>query len=160
MQSIYDLLLPGKPVWDLCCDHGYMGLNAYKSGSFTEVYFVDQVEHIIARLKERFEEEHYRAESPSQAYFLPLRGEDVDRPLKGSVVIAGVGAFTIFKIVQSLHTKGLLQAHRLILCPQRDDQKLKEFFHEEQNFGYTFCNEHGDVLERGRVRKLLIFDKN
>ncbi|WP_374077803.1 tRNA (adenine(22)-N(1))-methyltransferase TrmK [Bdellovibrio bacteriovorus] len=160
MQLIYDLLLPGKPVWDFCCDHGYLGLNAYESGLFPEVYFVDKVEQIIARLKKRFDEEYYRAESPSQAYFFSQMGERVEQPLRGSIVIAGVGAFTIFKILQEMNKKGLLHAERLILCPQRDEEKLREFFLQNHNFGYRLCNEHYEVEERGRTRKLLIFDKN
>ncbi|WP_295901469.1 SAM-dependent methyltransferase [uncultured Bdellovibrio sp.] len=160
MQLIYDLLLPGKPVWDFCCDHGYMGLNAYESGLFPEVYFVDKVEHIIAQLKTRFENEYHRVDSPAQAHFLAQQGEEIARPLRGSVVVAGVGAFTIFKIIQSLHEKGHLEAERLILCPQRDEEKLLQFFAGRANFGYELSNEHYEVVERGRTRKLLIFDKN
>lgn len=159
MQLIYDLLMPGEPVWDFCCDHGYLGLNAYESGLFPEIYFVDQVEHIIARLQKRFDTKYYREESPVQAHFLSQPGEGVERPLRGTVVIAGVGAHTIFKIICGVHGKGLLQARRLILCPQRDEEKLIEFFLSERNFGYQLSDEHYEVEERGRLRKLLIFNR-
>jgi len=158
MQLIFDHLIPGEPVWDFCCDHGYMGLNAYESGLFPEVYFVDQVEHIIASLRARFEREYFRAEG-AQAHFFPTPGGDVPVPLKGSVVVAGVGAHTIFSILKKLHGRGFLHASRLILCPQRDHEKLREFLAAENDFGYRGSLTLREVEERGRKRKLLIFDK-
>lgn len=160
MQLIYDHLIPGAPVWDFCCDHGYMGLNAYESGAFPEVYFVDQIKHIIAQLEERFQREYFRAESSSRAYFLPQPGEDVEADIRGTVVIAGVGAHTIFKIISSLHKKGALRAHKLILVPQRDEEKLVELMNEKLCPEYKPCNEHYRIVERGRSRKVLIFIKN
>lgn len=159
MQTIFDHLLPGKPVWDFCCDHGYMGLNAYESGLFPEVYFVDQVPHIMAQLEQRFQAEYYRPEGTSKAHFLSHAGEDVAQELCGSVVIAGVGAYTIFKIIQGLTEKELLKADRLILGPQRDEEKLLKLLHELPHFHYSMPSQELSLLERGRVRKLLIFDK-
>lgn len=160
MQLIYDHLLPGEPVWDFCCDHGYMGLNAYESGSFPEIHFVDQVEHIIEQLQSRFKVEYWRPDSPSQAYFHALPGEDLHEVLRGTAVIAGVGAHTISQIVGQLHRRGLLLVSRLILCPQRDEEKLVKMLDFELRDNFKFCNVHYEVVERGRVRKLLIFDKN
>lgn len=160
MQLIYDQLIPGKPVWDFCCDHGYMGLNAYESGLFPEVHFVDQVPHIIENLRERFLREYFRAEASVTAAFHSQRGEDLQQEVHGSVVIAGVGAFTIFKIIENMHAKELLRAQKLILGPQKDEEKLFQLMQEQQFFGYQFCNEHYTVLERGRLRKLLIFEEH
>lgn len=157
MQLIYDHLIPGEPVWDLCCDHGYLGLNAYESGLFPEVYFVDQVESIIRRLEQRFHQDHFRPESSSQAYFLSQRGEDISMETRGTLVVAGVGAHTICKIVEAVYGRGLLRAQKLIFLPQKDEKKLVNFLAEKQNFGYHRCNEHYSIVERGRTRKLLIF---
>lgn len=159
MQLIFDHLIPGEPVWDFCCDHGYMGLNAYESGLFPEVHFVDQVEHIIEKLRARFLAEYHRENSGTQAHFHSVPGEEIAMPLRGSLVVAGVGAFTIFCILESLHRRRLLQARRLILCPQRDEHKLRGQIAQINDFGYEVCNEHYQITERGRVRKLLIFDK-
>ncbi|WP_415063113.1 SAM-dependent methyltransferase [Bdellovibrio sp.] len=160
MQLIYDHLLSGEPVWDFCCDHGYMGLNAYESGSFPEVHFVDQVEHIVGQLQSRFQSEYLRPDSTSRAYFHALPGEDLQEVLRGTAVIAGVGAHTIHKIVGSLYRRELLLVSRLILCPQRDEEKLVKMLDFELRDNFKLCNVHYEVVERGRVRKLLIFDKN
>lgn len=159
MQLIYDHLLPGKAVWDFCCDHGYMGLNAYESGLFTQVHFVDQVPHIIERLEQRFQSEYFRDDSVSQAFFHPRAGGSLEQPVQGSVVIAGVGAHTILEIVRSLIEKGVLSADRLILGPQRDEEKLFVWLQNLPDFHYKSGSEILAIDERGRNRKLLIFDK-
>ncbi|MGZ3775086.1 MAG: SAM-dependent methyltransferase [Pseudobdellovibrionaceae bacterium] len=160
MQLIFDHLLPGQPVWDFCCDHGYIGLNAYESGLFPEVHFVDQVPHIIQQLQLRFQNEYWQKDSAIQARFLAITGEDVAIPLSGSVIIAGVGAHTIFKILNTLQQKNLLQAQRLILGPQRDEEWLLKMLLEVPGFHYKRAADHCEIVERGRSRKLLIFDKN
>lgn len=160
MQLIYDHLIPGEPVWDLCCDHGYMGLNAYESGLFPEVSFVDQVAPIVQRLEQRFKQYYLNSKSSVTVRFFSLPGEELPTEIKGTLVIAGVGAHTIFKIVQALHGRSFLQASKMIFVPQKDDEKLLELLQAEENMGYRYCNEHYMVLERGRVRKLLIFSRN
>lgn len=159
MQLIYDHLIPGKPVWDFCCDHGYLGLNAYESGQFSEVYFVDQVRHIIEQLKRRFEDQHFDEASKTQAHFLPRAGENITVPVQGTVVIAGVGPHTISKILNNLVEKKLLEADRLILSPHGDDEKLLQIFAENSDFHYRISNQDCKVEERGRMRKVLILHR-
>ena len=160
LQLIFDFLIPGEPVWDFCCDHGYVGLNAYKSGQFPEIHFVDQVPAIIKALEERFQAQHHDEDSAVKVFFRAQAGEDVLEPLKGSIVIAGVGAHTILKIIRTQKDRGQLNAKRLILCPQNDEKRLLTGLHEINKLGFILCNERYAMEERGRTRKLLIFDKN
>lgn len=159
MQLIYEHLIPGQPVWDLCCDHGYLGLNAYESGAFPRVYFVDQVPEIIQRLQETFRRQFPQDSVTSRAQFVALAGEALTADVTGTLVIAGVGAHTIINIVQTLHSKDLLKADKLILAPQKDEQKLLKFMAEQVPSTYQICNEHYNIIERGRTRKLLIFTR-
>lgn len=159
LQFIHDNLIPGEPVWDFCCDHGFVGLSAYKSGKFPEIYFVDQVSSIMEKLSRRFDEKFYRVEQNTQVRFLTLPGEEVKDVLKGTVVIAGVGGIAIHKIVKNLHEQSLLKATRLILGPQRDEQKLEEMLCQMLDSDYKICNVDYRIEERGRTRKLLIFNK-
>lgn len=159
MQLISDHLLPGKPVWDVCCDHGYLGLSAYKSGNHPAVHFVDRVRHIIDDLKQNFEENYFEEGHGTQAFFFAQSAEHLEISMEGSVVIAGVGAFTIEKIVTSLQRKGRLKAQRLILGPQSGAEKLKQVLCETSAFDYRLSNEDCKIEERGRVRKLLILER-
>lgn len=125
LQALLDLALPGQPLWDICCDHGLLGLKAIEMGSFPEVHFVDQVPHIIRNLAIRlvdFEPDNEVIECHLCA------GQDIPIPVKGSVVIAGVGAQTILDILTGLFQKGRLQAERLILSPQKDERDFPQAF--------------------------------
>jgi tRNA (adenine22-N1)-methyltransferase len=158
LQLIYDQLIPGKPVWDICCDHGYLGLKAYQAGAFPQVYFVDQVDSIIEKLKTSFREEFLQADFHQQAYFISSRAEELPREVTGTAVIAGVGAYTIFKILCTLESKSFLQAQKLILVPQRDEQKLQELLKERHCFGYKSWTLAGEVQERGRSRRIFVLE--
>lgn len=159
MQFIFDHLQPGQPVWDFCCDHGYLGLSAYRSGLFPEIYFVDQVDSIIENLRARFQRSHLRPELPANVQFFSCPGEAVPKEVRGTLVIAGVGAHTIFDILHGLHTKNLLKATRLVLMPQKDEEKLIIFLKMNDDFGYSLKNPPESVSERGRLRKCFIYER-
>lgn len=159
LQFIYENLLPGLPVWDFCCDHGYLGVEALKSGRFPKVYFVDQVPHIVSDI-----EKVVRAKFPehiSRAHFIAAKGESINEDVHGNIIIAGVGAFAIFKILQSLTTQNLLHAHRLILCPQRDEGKFITLLKDSgEDFAARFSLSGATLIdERGRSRTVYVFDQ-
>lgn len=159
LQLIYDHLIPGKPVWDFCCDHGYLGLNAYESGLFPEVHFVDQVRHIIEHLRERFAQDHHLEEHSAQSFFHPQAGEAVLTPVRGTAVIAGVGPSTVLKILEGLEERKLLQAERLILVPHGGEEMVRKRLAARSEFNYQLSNQDCKIEERGRIRKLLILDR-
>lgn len=160
LQFIFDNLKPGLPVWDFCCDHGYLGGQALKSGRFPEVVFVDQVPHIIANIQEvvfrKFPEHR------SRARFISAKGEEITEVVQGNVIIAGVGAFVILRILKSLCDRGLLQAERLLLCPQRDQEKLLTILQEScGGFSEKFLLEKKTtLLERHRSRTVFVFERS
>lgn len=161
MLLICDYLLPGEPVWDFCCDHGYMGLRAYHSGDFPEIHFVDQVPHIIEQLENRFRHRHQRDGLTAQVSFWPESGENLRVPLKGTAIIAGVGAHTILQILRGLIEREQgLQASRLVLGPHNDEEFLEHSLASWQAFQKGFkLAANTQVQEGSRTRKLLIFDK-
>lgn len=143
LQTIYDALLSQEEVWDVCCDHGLVGLKALQDSEIPFVHFVDQVPHIIEALPE---------EEKARYYAVPA--EELDQSLGGTVVIAGVGAYTILSIVQAWESKGILQAKRLILAPQRDPDLVAL----QPRPGYKLIRIEL-VDERGRERFILIYDR-
>lgn len=159
--TIYENLIHGEPVWDFCCDHGYLGISAYRSGHFPEVHFVDQVPHIIQKLETDFAQKHFDEESSQRAFFWAQSGESIHVPLSGTAVIAGVGTHTIQDILLGLYAKPTVNVSRWILSSHRHEEKLEQFLASwnvfQEQFSLTFVRE---VVENGRNRKLLIFDKN
>ena len=154
------LFRSGMPVWDFCCDHGYMGLMAYHSGAFPEIHFVDQVPHIIAKLEENFRTKHQREEKPHVVNFWAESGENIPQMLTGTAIIAGVGAHTVIKILRGIYANDRLNAQRLILVPQKKEELLECTLREWNDFQlrYRFVSST-DVVEGHRSRKLLIYDK-
>lgn len=158
LQFIYENLLPGVPEWDFCCDHGYLGVEALKSGRFTAVYFVDRVPHIVAALESVVKEKF--AKFYSHAKFIAAKGENIEEDVYGNVVIAGVGAYAIIKILHALLASNRLCAERIVLCPQRDEEK---FLMMISDLGETFVDRFslsGATLldERDRSRIVYVFN--
>ncbi|WP_409477410.1 SAM-dependent methyltransferase [Pseudobdellovibrio sp. HCB154] len=158
LQQIYKQLLTGEAVWDLCCDHGYVGSHAYQSQLFPEINFVDQVPEIIVRLEERFQRDIVQTTNPTATRFITASGEELTLELTGNVVISGVGSYTIFQILKSLQTKNLLKAKRLILCPQNDVVKMDEI-KKLPGFLYRQSQDIISVNEKDRVREIFVLDQ-
>ncbi len=126
MDLFISLALPGMPFWDICCDHGHAGIGAAKSGLFTEIHLVDQLPHVMRNL----EEQVYKL-SPEYRmvpyFFYATAGQNINREVSGTCLIAGVGGFTMKLILKGLLEEGNLKAKRLILCPHTDEVELVSF---------------------------------
>jgi len=145
----------GLPLWDICCDHGQLGLQALQNGNFSEVHFVDQVPHIIQKL-ENLVRRKQTSETP-ESYFYTQPAENLSRSVSGSVCILGVGGQKIEKILREWDIRGQLQAERLILSPHKDVEWLKiEILPNIKNYK---LQKQIDLSERGRLRSLFILDR-
>ena len=150
---IYDQLEPGKPVWDVCCDHGHIGLWAQVSGLFPEVHFVDQAAHLVEKLEALFLER--LGPGPWEGVgFHGVAAENLHVPVTGNLVIAGVGGITAREIIEGLHEDGCLQASRLILAPHGDEEWLKESDCLIKN--YALHSVHS-VVEKRRERSIFVY---
>jgi tRNA (adenine22-N1)-methyltransferase len=144
------------PFWDFCCDHGYIGIAAMTSGKFCEVHFVDQIPHIIERLKKLFEQ------SPSKNiydkyFFYDCGGENLNTNIQGNVIIAGVGGRTIVSILNSLISKNILAAQKIILSPHLDIKLMEDFCNTQlPQLDYVFLGKD-EVIENNRARPIYIW---
>lgn len=154
LQAFYDLLIPEQPVWDFCCDHGYLGLKALESERFSEVHFVDPVQALIQKI-----EQICRDREAQGAVFHPCAGEDLEIPVKGTMVVAGVGAETIIKIISGLKSQGLLEAERLVLSPHRHEDRLWSFMESlKSDYTQDLLRSH-EVQEGSRTRPVWAFQR-
>lgn len=160
LRTILAQFQEGEPVWDFCCDHGYLGEAALLSGRFSEVHFVDQVPHIIEALKSRLQasaEDEGLTPSETACFFYTVAGESVVTEVRGNASITGVGASTIQEILRGLWEAELLKANVLVLGPHRDTHLMAAWL-EGQRWPYRL-DQILTVLERGRERKLFILKK-
>ncbi len=155
MKVFIEKALPGLPFWDICCDHGHIGMGAIKSGAFSEVHFVDQVPHIMKKL----EGEVLRYNQVDTPYFLHcLPAERLEQKILGTFLVAGVGGLTIRNIVGPLLDTHLIECKRLLLSPQTDEKVLVSFLESENLTKHYELKEKISIPEGKRFRSLYILD--
>lgn len=158
MQFFVEEAEPHMPFWDFCCDHGYIGIAALLSKKFTDVHFVDQIPHIIERLKKLFEQSPDKQHS--QNYFLHnCGGENLDCEINGNIIIAGVGGRTIVSILKSIIMKKRLTAKKIILSPHLDIKIMEEFCREQLELHQYQLIKQVDINENNRIRPVYIWIK-
>ena len=161
LQSVFDEIPSGKALWDICCDHGYLGRKALHEG-FEKVHFVDPVEGLMLRLQDELISEGFQVVEDSRWYKRFVLGEQVvhwhcckgeDIPiqeLEGTISIIGVGARTIQKMLEAWKA-GMLrnEAIERILCgPHTEIEKFEGFLSD-----YPMkTKKHWKVLEKKRER--------
>jgi len=141
-------------VWDCCCDHGYLGMKLLAAKICPTVYFVDQVAHIIAQLKDKLDDLAERALSPRNYQTIAadasgLRFPDHQRHL---VILAGVGGEHIIDIIRAVEQKDHISRIDYLLCPTTTQFDLREFL-IEQSFG---VKRESLVAEKGRDYEVLL----
>jgi len=151
-------LLPKLDVWDICCDHGYLGGAAYKSKKFKDIYFVDPVPTIMEKLQIKFNSFVLQSESKNRAFFLTLKAQEIEQQIEGNFCILGVGGELIFEILETLIRKNKLLAQRLILCPHKDEEWLIQQLQEHFPLHYKITLQT-KVSEKHRERVFIILDK-
>ncbi len=155
LATAFENSLPGYPLWDICCDHGLLGIHALMSKNFPEVHFVDQVPKIMSSLSAKIERKRTASMPLASCHLLPA--ENIQHSLEGSVCVLGVGAQKIEIFLNAWEGAGLLQAKRLILGPHKDEVWfLKNIIPSLKNYQ---LQKQIDVLERGRKRTIFILDK-
>lgn len=158
MKIFVDNALSDQPFWDVCCDHGYIGIGALQSLKFSEVHFVDQIPHIMDRLDKLIHQSP--SLNPDYKFFLHTQSaENLEVPVFGNLLIAGVGGTTIKIILESLVNRNLLKADRLLLSPHLDEHILLPFLEVGKISKEYSLTEKRLIKEGRRERPLYRFDK-
>lgn len=159
LTLVYENLIPQKDVWDICCDHGYLGTAAYKSQNFSDIYFVDRVPTIIEKLETQFQKFVFNTDSASKANFICKAAQDINTNLTGTACITGVGGLTTFEILHDLAQNNFLNVDRLILGPHRDEIKLLELIKNSPKTNPYHLKSEIKVIENNRNRSIYILDR-
>jgi len=117
LAAVAENSVSGDVFWDLCCDHGHLGIWAARSGLFREVIFNDCVPELIASLESKLK-------SLSAVRTLCTPAELIAEPVRGNVKIAGVGGMKIHRILKALSDSGWLQAQHISVCPEKHAEWL------------------------------------
>jgi tRNA A22 N-methylase len=154
LQNLYDCVLPDQPLWDIGCDHGNLGLWAYADGSCSEVHLVDRSIQVMDRLRRQVAERW--PDGPGQG--LQLWHQDAEHQqlpvTTGTVVIAGVGVWTILRIAARIFAGRVPVGVRLVLASLLREELLRVHLCRQ---GWRLQHEEL-YAEAGQVRQLLVWE--
>lgn len=109
LNTLFDAIPVGyDSVWDLCCDHGRLGMAILETGKAPEVVFVDQIPEITQEVEaqlQRYGAEGYRVLCQDACTLeLPSQGRHL-------LVLAGVGDEVSLNIMAGLLAHGATHSH-------------------------------------------------
>lgn len=154
LQIMYDCVLPDQPLWDIGCDHGNLGLWAHAVGSCSEVHLVDRSADVVDELRRQVAKRW--PDGPGEGLQLWHQdAENQDLPITtGTVVIAGVGVWTILGIIARVFSGRVPAGVRLVLASLLKEDVLREHLRRQ---GWHLQREEL-YPEAGRVRQLLVWE--
>ena len=104
--------------YDLCCDHGMIGLGVYQRDKTKHLYLNDQVKSICDKLKYKIESIY--SYIPSQISLINKPCETIKFVNNSTICIAGVGYDTIIRILENVPKDA-----QLIISSHTKQQKLR-----------------------------------
>lgn len=159
LKAICELLVTGRPVFDLFCDHGLVGQIAYFSSSFSSVTFVDQVPALCRKIEKQLSLKLSTNKSPQTPVrilckdVLKLDGQNIQTGLASNFVLAGVGCRTLRKAIHrfvcELNCPGRYILHSSLRYPDIPDIAAE--------YGITQLHER-TVTDKKREHTIYWFD--
>jgi len=135
-------------IWDVCCDHGFLGESLLLLDRVKHLHLVDQLPVITKQLEERFNK------YPEEQYSIyTCAGEELVfyKNRKTLVIISGVGGETVVDILSALAVNNDLKGIDFLLSPANHAYQLRAYL-RQQHYGLI---KESVVFERRRGYELL-----
>jgi tRNA A22 N-methylase len=124
LQWILNQMQPGLPVWDIGCDHGYLGMSAWQSKYFASVHLVEKQSHAFQLLKTQLQP----LESPPSLTLADATIQSL--PLTGNIALCGMGGRTIRQILGFQRLVPHTQSTQLLIIAQSHDVELRAYLRD------------------------------
>jgi tRNA (adenine22-N1)-methyltransferase len=149
MKRIADFAIDHRPTWDLCCDHGLVGLWAWHTHSLPELHFVDRAPGLVDAIEQRLS-------SSLSDDRIAFHSRDASTLSFGeapsNIFLSGVGFRASQRILAA--TCPATTPHRLVVSVHAEAERLHDAMEEK---GWRLAGET-QVEEHGRVRKISAWD--
>jgi tRNA (adenine22-N1)-methyltransferase len=125
INTLIDLVpSSSQVVWDLCCDHGNIGLGIHESNDELGIIFVDQVDLITKKLQSRLLELNM-----TNLKVICKSATDVDytHSKKSTFLIAGVGGDLAIKIITQILRTNSSKDNSFIVSPHSTVTNVREY---------------------------------
>jgi tRNA (adenine22-N1)-methyltransferase len=132
-------------LWDIGCDHGYLGMRALMEKNLTGLVCIDRSPAAINKLKHKMALENL---APAVRDHVLRRLPDYERknirlvcadaatlpaePVCGTVVLAGMGARSILRILNGFVFPNWLPQTQLVMLPNTERPLLEKTFIEKK----------------------------
>lgn len=146
MGAILDLVDPKKELWDFCCDHGSIGLEAAARGLAKTIHFIDKVPSIIDSLNEKLK----ASDIPGVQFNSYCEdATKIQRNFSNStIILAGIGEKTALNILERWTMDS---SSSLILSIHSDNYELRKRL-RDMSFGIL---REEIVQEKGKYYELM-----
>ncbi|WP_422379377.1 tRNA (adenine(22)-N(1))-methyltransferase TrmK [Marinicellulosiphila megalodicopiae] len=133
-------LSPYDDFWDLCCDHGFLGMTLFKNTQNSQIHLVDQVPKIVEILKQKYEKFN-----DGRALFKTQNATQIilNTNKRHLIVIAGVGGETAIEILESIINKNPKANMDFAISPNSHIFQLRCFLQKH------FTLLHEDLIRDG-----------
>jgi len=145
LRVVYNLIPNTDAFYDLCCDHGQLGIEVLKNKDVKHVYFNDVVESICIGLINKL-----KASYITNAYsILNCACENIEFKKESTISIVGVGYHTIIRLLENIANN-----QTLIISSHTKTLELRHFL----NNGHYRLLEERLVEENGHIYEVLKID--
>lgn len=115
-------------VWDICCDHGKIGILFAQQHQIHSIHFVDQVPSITEELKAKL-----NSYIPKHIYFDVITGPgeklQIENKQKNLFILAGIGSETIIDILNNFKNQKLLN-NDFLISSHKHPHKIRQYLIE------------------------------
>lgn len=152
LNIILEALEPRDNLYDICCDHGELGIAAANRSLAKNIYLIDQVESIIESLKIKLK----ATDIPNGVAIIPICEDASKIPKKVSnsnLVLAGIGENTAIEILEKYEVD---QTCEIVLCIHSDNFLLRKFLIENglKTVDESIFEDKGKLYELIKISKM------
>lgn len=147
LERILSLITPSKNLYDICCDHGELGIEALQRELCENLILIDRVPSIISNLSKKLEV----TDIPSRRKIRVLCEDAAKNPRhfsNSTIIIAGIGESTGIKILDNYT---FLDNCELILSIHSDNYDLRQYLIQRKFKVMSECI----VKEKGKFYEII-----
>ena len=126
LSSIFNMIEGANHnIWDLCCDHGKLGLALLESHKASKVVFVDQVSSIMDDLSRKIQK--IKDLSPKRYELLTLSAEKIQLEDQSLICLCGIGGDVAQTIMAGIIANNDCRNHQFLISAQYHMYDFRKF---------------------------------
>jgi tRNA A22 N-methylase len=155
LSALLAAVRPREPIWDIGCDHARLGYYAVADGVASEAFLIDKSPAVIKALRTLVDAHVDDALRQRLTIVHADAAQLPPRALTGTVVIAGMGAWAMERILDRFVLPNATPPLRLVLQPAVQPERIRAWLDRS---AFTLLEEQ-IVVDKQREHSLLIAER-